>query len=337
MYYAVLLCCLLNISLSRDDDYWSKKFDRLKNCESEDEVNVLRKGASQCRNITIKASGDKAAFLTCVKYMNQALVKLCGDSDVKEPGKLLYCKNRGVIHCCFKDHKCETWATIYGDFNMFNKARDYLLNTTGFLDHQVKRLGYKTCHHLDSLDATKCADDCNEQRKGTFAKECEEKGGLFKCCIRRDKRFCDKCRFCCTLPMCSMDPGGEKGTTFEGEHLELKDQSNEKTAVGNYFSTLHRFMTDDYYCLKPDDKKDPKYWEQYDMESFRKAFTKEALDNVRTYKYDKNLNNFVDPKVLKVFTKNEKRSYKAWRESYLLQMRRIPFFDEDNPEGKSQD
>ena len=93
MYYAVLLCCLLNTLLSRDDDYWGKKFDHLKNCESKDEVNVLRKGASQCRNITIKASGDKAAFLTCVKYMNQALVKMCGDSDVKEPGKLLYCKN----------------------------------------------------------------------------------------------------------------------------------------------------------------------------------------------------------------------------------------------------
>ena len=142
---------------------------------------------------------------------------------------------------------------------MFNKARDYLLNTSGFLDHQVKRLAYKTCHHLDSLDATKCAEDCEEQRKGTFAKECEKKGGLFKCCIRRDKRFCDKCRFCCTLPMWSMDPGGKTGTTFEGEDLELKDQNNEKTAIGNFFSTLHRFMTDDYYCLKPDHEKDPKF------------------------------------------------------------------------------
>ena len=86
MYYAVLLSCLLNTLLSRDDDYWGKKFDCLKNCESKDEVNVLRKGASQCRSQTIKASGDKAAFLMCVKYMNQALVKLCADSDVKEPG-----------------------------------------------------------------------------------------------------------------------------------------------------------------------------------------------------------------------------------------------------------
>ena len=69
-----------------------------------------------------------------------------------------------------------------------------------------------------------------------------------------------------------MDPDDKAGTTFEGEDLELKDQNNEKTAIGNFFSTLHGFMTDDYYSLKTDDKKDPRYREQYDMESYRKHF-----------------------------------------------------------------
>ena len=51
---------------------------------------------------------------------------------------------------------------------------------------------------------------------------------------------------------CERARNNQAGTTFEGEDLELKDQNNEKTAIGNFFSTLHRFMTDDYYCLKPD-------------------------------------------------------------------------------------
>ena len=72
-------------------------------------------------------------------------------------------------------------------------------------------MGYKTCHHLNSsLDSTVCAKDCDRQKKGKFFAECKvsiylsflfwfwfskEKGGLWKCCIRRDAAFCHECRW----------------------------------------------------------------------------------------------------------------------------------------------
>ena len=326
LFFNIIVMSHMGISKAIEDDYWSNDFDSSKNCKSGEEVTELQKGASQCYSQPIKEDGDEAAFLRCVKVMNQKLLKTCGDSDVKDPGKLLYCKNRGLIQCCFKDHQCDTWASINNPAS--NPAKDFLGNISGFLDHQVKNMGYRTCHHLTSLDATKCAEDCEQQKKGKFAKQCQEKGGLFKCCIRRDHQHCDTCRFCCTLPMCSVAPGGKEGTSFDNHHLDLKDQDNKKTAIKNYYSTLHRWKTDDYYCLKPYSNKDPEKWEQYNMEEFRKAFTKEALANVKTYKFDIRLNNLVDPKVLKMFTKKEKKSYKSWMGAYFLRMKRMPsFFD----------
>ena len=57
-------------------------------------------------------------------------------------------------------------------------------------------MGYKTCHVLNSsLDATVCAKDCDRLKKQDFATTCKAKGGLYKCCIRRDKAFCHECRY----------------------------------------------------------------------------------------------------------------------------------------------
>ena len=57
-------------------------------------------------------------------------------------------------------------------------------------------MGYKTCHVLNSsLDATVCAKDCDSLKKQDFATNCKAQGGLYKCCIRRDKAFCHECRY----------------------------------------------------------------------------------------------------------------------------------------------
>ena len=57
-------------------------------------------------------------------------------------------------------------------------------------------MGYKTCHVLNSsLDATVCAKDCDHLKKEDFATKCKDKGGLYKCCIRRDAAFCHECRY----------------------------------------------------------------------------------------------------------------------------------------------
>ena len=100
--------------------------------------------------------------------------------------------------------------------DLYRKAKQYLTNRTEVLDKMVKVMGYKTCHPIDSLDATKCAEDCKSFEKMEFAtKNCTEKGGLFKCCIRRDRMGCNNCRFCCTLPMCTYSPENKISTIFE--------------------------------------------------------------------------------------------------------------------------
>ena len=93
-------------------------------------------------------------------------------------------------------------------------------------------MGYKTCHILkSSLDATICAKDCDTLRNKFFAKRCKERGGLYKCCIRRDAAFCHECRyliwyiiingkkithhlqrFCCTLSLCTYPAGANVQT-----------------------------------------------------------------------------------------------------------------------------
>ena len=57
-------------------------------------------------------------------------------------------------------------------------------------------MGYKTCHVLNSsLDSTVCAKDCDRLKKHKFAKDCKDRGGLYKCCIRRGAAFCHECRY----------------------------------------------------------------------------------------------------------------------------------------------
>ena len=71
----------------------------------------------------------------------------------------------------------------------------YLEDPKAALEYMENEMGYCSCHHLNtSLDATVCAEDCKEAEKQKFAKNCEKKGGLFKCCIRRDAYFCNECR-----------------------------------------------------------------------------------------------------------------------------------------------
>ena len=57
-------------------------------------------------------------------------------------------------------------------------------------------MGYKTCHALNtSLDASICAKDCERLETHKFAQDCKHRGGLYKCCIRRDAAFCHECRY----------------------------------------------------------------------------------------------------------------------------------------------
>jgi hypothetical protein len=193
------------------------------------------------------------------------LQKKCEYSKIKNAGELLYCKQRGVVTCCFANESCDSWPSLQN--KIYTNAREYLINKTDVLNKLVKSMGYKTCHHLNSLDASQCADDCKKLENEKFAKTCKSKGGLFKCCIRRDKRSCHECRYCCTLPMCTMPPGGKEYTEFDGlEDLKLVSQKNVLKANDLFFSTEHIYKDDDYHCLKPDSHKKKEKWRKYDMD-----------------------------------------------------------------------
>ena len=52
------------------------------------------------------------------------------------------------------------------------------------------------------------------------------------------------------------------------------------------------------------------------MHDYRKAVSEEELEKVDQFKYNNNFENFVDPKVLKYFTKSTKSVKKAWKKTY---------------------
>ena len=98
--------------------------------------------------------------------------------------------------------------------------------------------------------------------------------------------------------------------------LRLKDQKNNVTASELYYSVQHMYKDWDYRCLVPYSHKNPTKWKTYEMHDYRKAFSEEKLRKVDQFKYDNNLFNWEDPKVLKYFTKIGKSLRKAWKKTF---------------------
>ena len=80
-----------------------------------------------------------------------------------------------------RNETCDNWNNIQD--KLYTKSKEYLENTNQVLG-RLMSVGYKTCHHINSLDATICANDCEKFEHSEFAKNCTENEGLFKCCIR---------------------------------------------------------------------------------------------------------------------------------------------------------
>ena len=77
---------------------------------------------------------------------------------------------------------CDNWNDIQD--KLYTKSKEYLTDRNQVLGRLMTSVGYKTCHHIDSLDSTICANDCNNFEQDEFAKNCTKNEGLFKCCIR---------------------------------------------------------------------------------------------------------------------------------------------------------
>ena len=107
----------------------------------------------------------------------------CRPFNIEKVGELLYCYKRGKTSCCFVNEQCGgNWLAINDE--MTQKAVDFLQKPKVFLKNLVDNLGYDTCHRTEEYDAEQCHQDCQELETSTFAKECREGGGVYKCCIR---------------------------------------------------------------------------------------------------------------------------------------------------------
>ena len=100
--------------------------------------------------------------------------------------------------------------------------------------------------------------------------------------------------------------------------VELRDQKNKETAKDFFMSEQHIYKNWDYRCLVPYSDKDPTKWKTYDMHEYRRAYNEKTLKRVSKYRYDKYFFNWVDPKVLKYFTKSTESMKRAWRKIYGL-------------------
>jgi len=307
---SVLSSC---IAATPGSDYWNDdNFDSDKNCRNMHED--MEQPTAQCETVRI-THGVELAFSQCIIHLEHILDKLCDFSKVRSPGELKYCNFRGQLICCFVNHTCATWGQM--DRQIYKYAKEYLEDRKTALGNMVdKEIGYKSCHHLgNSTDATECAEDCKKLEKGSFAKNCSDTGGLFKCCIRRDKRGCHNCRFCCTLSMCTHPPGGRDATTFD-EKIRINEIQTLVKAKNIFWSHEVIYKNYDYRCVKPFSHSDPEKWHYYDMEPFRNAYNAKTFKQVPSFKYEYSKFNFEDPKVFKKFTKSRESSKKYWRKSY---------------------
>ena len=87
--------------------------------------------------------------------------------------------------------------------------------------------------------------------------------------------------------------------------------------ASDFFNSLQHIYKDwDYRCLVPYSHKDPNKWKTYDMHNYRKASSEDRLERVDQYKHDNNFFNWIDPKVLKKFTKSTKSVKTTWKKTY---------------------
>ena len=98
--------------------------------------------------------------------------------------------------------------------------------------------------------------------------------------------------------------------------LELKDQKNSVSASDLFYNVQSMYKDWDYRCLVPYSDKDPTKWKTYEMHDYRKASSEEELKRVDQIKYNNNFFNWVDPNVLKYFTKSTKNIKKAWKKTF---------------------
>jgi len=275
--------------------------------------------------------------IKCSQTLTKLVKKKCIGTRTSEEGSLSYCKqkveNGQYITCCVKEYKCEfSWKTIRYKFPQI--AVNFKTDPDQFLKEKTAMENYKTCHKIEGLNAEKCYNDCEAMRDSNFASKCNYRGGLFKCCIRRDKANCHECRFCCTLPICTWTSNKELIHATEDVLNELdKEETKEKSFYREEKYELTTFVksktaytisslnamdifykSTDERCLKPDLSQPVEKWGHYVPEEFVRAQSQNDLSTSKTVEYDNHFFNFEDPDVFRAFTNSSYK--KMWRQVY---------------------
>jgi len=267
----------------------------------------------------------------CVQDLQKKVQKKCSRTRVSmTKGSINHCMTEDTLICCAQSFECEDhWDKISYEYPL--QAIDFMESPENYLSNLTSAETYKTCHRIQGLDATVCQNDCESWNDGFLAKECRRRGGLLKCCIRRDTAHCHECRYCCTLPFCTWKSRGELLHATEDMMMKLvEEEKNKRGKTGNEYkeginpltsAVIYSLRaTDIFYkyldqrCLKPDSLRPPEEWEHYVPYQFVNALDQYDLDKSITVEYDNNFFNFVDPQVFEAFTN---RSYKTtWKKTY---------------------
>lgn len=279
-------------------------------CQHPAEIQELQE-KDQCGHVE-DVSNSLNPFFECKQRMQKKLVSTCAETKIRKAGKMYYCRQGSSANCCYYNHSClESWD----DFNQgILRLPILFLTKTKESLKEIQDSGYEKCHAIKGYDASECAKDCSKAANGEFAKQCAQKGGFFKCCVRRDKIDCHECRFCCSLLLCAMNTT-EGVQNYGKTRLEAKDQDNILSAIEMFNLKRPMYKSRDSRCLKPIKSQNPEDWGHYDHEEFKKATNKKQLDNVPIISFDVNFLNFEDPAVLERFTANKDYA-KVWQETF---------------------
>jgi len=316
--------CILTVILmskfaweQRSHDYWSEDYDQDKNCESPDLIKDIEyENPDHC--VYNAVEDPNQSLENCKRSLTQQVMRPCmsNTNQSQTIGTLLYCHSQSTTACCIHNFTCNGYKEI--NANIKHTAKIYLTNKELYLGKEAKNRGFKNCYPIKGLDASKCGEECKSLLKTSpLLDHCNKKKGLLKCCVRRDKVFCDECRYCCTLPFCSYkDENGD--VIVEGEDIlktnQVADQEIGTQAVYQLQALNSLYKGYDNRCLKPDENKSARKWDHYDPDDFYNAVTEEELKQAKTKTFDKNFFNFEDPKVLKKFT--DPKNTKIWKKTY---------------------
>merc|ERR1719239_1180178 len=322
--FILTVSLISKLTKGQGSDYWDEDYDKDKNCASEDLIMTLSGKSNteplshQKQCVTNTMEDPSQAIEDCKRTLTQKVLRPCmaNTNNITKTGELLYCHSRATTTCCIHNFTCNGYKET--NENLKYAAASYMTDKVLYLEKEVNKRGFHNCYPISGLDAKKCAEECKSLLQSSpLLDHCKKKGGLLKCCVRRDKVFCDECRYCCTLPFCSYK--GEHGEIIvEGENIlianKIEDQEIGTLAVYELRATNSFYKGYDNRCLKPDDNKPAEKWDHYDPDEFYEAINKEELEQAKTWEFDKNFFNFEDPDVMKKFA--DKKDTDIWKKTY---------------------